>query len=81
LAINTAADEFVVAGAGFSLRFAAASPGPRIARIAWIDEGRFVDGKWVPGRRLNGDENGGGTRMMFRGSGPAIQKIKMYRHD
>lgn len=81
LIINTAPDEFLVAGSGFTLRFAADSPGPQTARIASIDEGRFMNGKWVPGRRLNGDENGGGTAMFFRGSRPSIQVIKLYRHD
>lgn len=81
LIINTAPDEYLVAGLGFSLRFTANSPGPRIARIGYIDEGRFIEGKWVPGRRLNGDENGGGASMNFRGARPAIQKIKLYRHD
>jgi hypothetical protein len=81
LIINTAPDEYLVAGLGFTLRFAADSPGPRIARIGYIDEGRFIDGQWAPGRRLNGDENGGGVAMYFRGARPTIQKIKLYRHD
>jgi hypothetical protein len=36
---------------------------------------------WIPGRRINGDENGGGTRMQLRGQGIAIQKIKLYRYE
>jgi hypothetical protein len=80
LVIATAPDEYLVAGTGFTVRFAAESPGPKIARIASIEEGRFADGKWIPGRRLNGDENGGGVRMMF-GSRLGIQRIQLYRHD
>jgi len=81
LVINTGPDEYLLVGAGFEVRFATNSPGPRIARIGYIDEGRFVNGKWVPERRLNGDENGGGAGPYFRGSRPSIQKIKLYRHD
>ena len=36
------------------------APGTDVAGVATlgsIDEGTFVDGKWVRGRRLNGDEN------------------------
>ncbi len=79
LAICTGPDEYLIAGTGFTVRFAAESPGPKVARIGHIDEGHFVDGKWVPGRRLNGDEDGGGTHMTFGRLG--IQRITLYRHD
>jgi hypothetical protein len=81
LVINTGRDEYLVVGSGFTVRFAANSPGPRIGRIGYIDEGSFADDKWIPGRRLNGDENGGGARMYFPAGRPMIQKIKLYRHD
>ncbi len=80
LVIATGSDEYLVAGTGFTVRFAAESSGPKIARIASIDEGHFVDGKWIAGRRLNGDENGGGVRMVL-GNRLGIQRIKLYRHD
>lgn len=38
-------------------------------------------GRWVPRRRLNGDENGGGYRMYLMPGRPAIQRITLYRHD
>jgi hypothetical protein len=81
LIINVAPDEYVIAGQGFSLTFAPDTPGPRIAGIGTIDEGRYENGAWIPGRRINGDENGGGTRMQMRGQGIQIQKIKLYRYE
>ena len=30
-----------------------------------VDEGTFVDGRWVAGRRLNGDETGRGNSWRF----------------
>jgi hypothetical protein len=81
LIIHTAPDEFLFVGTGLSITFAADSPGPKIARIGTVDEGRFEQGIWVPGRRLNGDETGGGTRVMLRGPGLTIQKVRLYRHD
>jgi len=56
LVVNTAPDEFLFIGANGDPGFAVDSPGlPRVA-ISAKDEGRYEKGKWVPGRRLNGDE-------------------------
>lgn len=81
LIVNTAPDEFVIAGQGFSLTFAPDTPGPKIAGIGFIDEGRFESGVWRAGRRINGDENGGGTRMRMAGRGIEIQRIRLYRYE
>jgi hypothetical protein len=40
-----------------------------------------VNGKWIPGRRMNGDENNGGYKLRLPPGKPGIQKIKLYRHD
>jgi hypothetical protein len=56
LVIATAPDTFVMAGMNYSIRFASRRDKP--GNTAWlaIEEGTFRDGKWIPGRRLNGDE-------------------------
>jgi len=77
----TGADEFFVAGAGLAVHFAARTPGPAQTGILSIDEGQFVGGKWVAGRRLNGDENAGGWRLQLHGSWPGIQRIRLYRYE
>ena len=59
------------------------APGPRVwqADILSVEEGTFHDGVWVPRRLLNGDETNGNNYLIFRGSTPTIQKVKLYRHD
>jgi hypothetical protein len=58
LILQTSADEFYIVGINVSFSFASKKSDAK-GRILTdtIEEGTFVDGKWVPGRRLNGDEN------------------------
>ena len=49
-------DEFAVVGTGFSLQVNALPGRPGHVEVLSCDEGRFVNGEWVAGRRLNGDE-------------------------
>ena len=58
LILQTSPDEFYIVGINVSFSFAPKNPGTqgRVHTDA-IEEGTFVDGRWVPGRRLNGDEN------------------------
>ena len=58
LILQTSPDEFYIVGINVSFSFAPKNPVTqgRILTDA-IEEGTFVDGQWVPGRRLNGDEN------------------------
>jgi len=53
LLINTGAYQFLIVGRGITVRFSA--PGTR-AEIDSAQEGVFSEGRWVPGRTLNGDE-------------------------
>lgn len=45
--------EFFLVGQDFMVDFARSG---KLAEIDFVEEGRFKDGKWIPGRRLNGDE-------------------------
>ena len=81
LAVQTAPDEFVVAGENFSLTAAPETPGPRMAGFGSIDEGRYEHGTWIPGRRLNGDESAGGSRASIQGAGLGVLKIRLYRYE
>ena len=49
-------DEFYAAGNGVSVTFTPVTPGPPQAGLATVEEGVFVHGRWVPGRRLAGDD-------------------------
>jgi hypothetical protein len=70
-------DEFLGAGKGFRVAITART-GQR-AGIASVDEGTFQDGKWIPGRRLNGDENDQGQGWRFSSRQLSIEKLKLYR--
>jgi hypothetical protein len=77
LVIATAPDEFFIVGSGMMVTFAPDSPGPRIAEIGSIDEGRFENGRWAAGRRLNGDEG----RIVLRGGSVGLLRVRLYRRD
>ena len=82
--INVGPDEYIVAGSGpVDVTFSPNSPGDPIVGVLSIDEGKFVDGRWVPGRRLNGDENGSGKYVRLNGGvlpNGAIQRVRLYRY-
>jgi beta-galactosidase GanA len=79
LIMTTGTDEFLGVGKGFRASFTVAS-GPNVG-IASVDEGRFEEGKWVPSRRLNGDENDQGSFWRFDPRGLHTEKVKLYRFD
>jgi hypothetical protein len=74
-------DEFLAAGRGLTISFSPNTPGPSIAGLATVEEGTFVDGRWMPGRRLNGDETLSGKGMRIPGDGYSIQRVKLYRYQ
>lgn len=56
LIIEIAPDDYVVAGAGFSVNFRKLQGPPGDAEMLSLEEGTFNGEQWVPSRRLNGDE-------------------------
>jgi hypothetical protein len=75
--IATGADEFYMAGNGLTITFSPATPGPPLAGLATVEEGRFVDGRWVRGRVLAGDDTGQGNSISLR---DAILRVTVYRY-
>ncbi len=84
LCLRVGADEYIVLGnANAVVTFAPASTEMPIAGIATIDEEVFRGGKWMMGRRLNGDENGQGQVLRIpaaREPAAAIFHVKLYRY-
>jgi len=78
--IQLGPDEYLMAGRGLTVAFTPNTPGPPIAGLARVDEGVFVSGKWVAGRRLNGDEILSGKGLRLRGDYYVIQHVKLYRY-
>ena len=73
-------DELYVGGSGIVITFKPSAPGYRAGILA-VDEGRFVNGKWEPGRRLNGDEDHQGRHLRIPTLQYGIQRVKLYRYD
>ncbi len=74
-------DEFIGVGAGFGVTFKPKTPGPSQAGLAGVDEGTYREGKWVPGRRLNGDEDDQGRAWRFSPDAPKIERCTVYRYQ
>ena len=67
-------EDYLVAGSGITVTF-----GPRIG-LDTVEEGKFVDGKWVAGRKLNGDETHQGRHVRLPPGQFGIQKMRLYRY-
>lgn len=74
-------DEFLIAGSGIIITFAVRGGDGVIAGIGIMEEGRFVDGKWSPGRRMNGDQSHQGRHMHLPGDSFSMQKVKLYKYQ
>ena len=81
IVIATGDGQYLGAGSGFRVMFKPIGPGPSHGGIGSIEEGRFVDGKWIPDRRLNGDESDQGWSWRFSSFGSTVEKCQAYRYD
>ena len=72
-------DEFIGAGTGFRVIFKSANPGSAKVGVGTVDEGVYRDGKWIKGRRLNGDEDDQGRAWRFSPWALQIERCTTYR--
>ena len=81
LTIQTGDQEFWFAGQGITVTFQGADGGPPKVGIDVAEEGVFDrEGKWVAGRRLNGDQTHQGRHIRLPPGAPQIQRVKFYRY-
>jgi hypothetical protein len=93
IVIAAGQDEFWVSGYDVQVTFLPKTPGPPIAGLAKVEEGRFENGAWVVTRLLAGDDcvleydqakaaaaNQSGSGLRFMDDGPGIQHVKLYRY-
>jgi hypothetical protein len=91
--IQTGPDEYFAAGFGVSVAFSPNTPDLPFAGLDTVEEGVFVNGRWVPGRRLAGDETiegdclelqwprkGEAPSLQSRISRENIQRFTLYRY-
>ena len=75
-------EEFIGAGAGFRVIFKSSASSTGRLGIGTVDEGRYRDGQWVRGRRLNGDDTDQGRAWRFsQWGGPVIQHCTVYHFE
>ena len=73
-------DEFYVAGRGLVVTFAASEGDGTQVGIGSLDAGKFVDGRWMPGLRMNGDQSHQGRHLDLPGNTYSIQKVRLYKY-
>ncbi len=72
-------DEFYMGGGGFRIAFIPNTPGPATVGLGIVQEGKFVDGKWVIVRQLGGDDIGQGEILTLRPN--TILRVVVYRYE
>ncbi|HEX4342064.1 MAG TPA: DUF5597 domain-containing protein, partial [Verrucomicrobiae bacterium] len=80
LIISLSTNEFLVAGGGMVITFESNSPQKPMAGILSIDEEHFVNGRWIPERRLNGDEDHQGRHLSLAPGECGVQLLKLYSY-
>jgi hypothetical protein len=80
LFIQLGPDDYAIVGRSMSVYFESATDPTQSVGLATVDDGQYVDGRWIPGRRLNGDETPDWRALWFPGDRYTIQKIKLYRY-
>jgi len=80
LFIQLGPDDYVIVGRSINVYFESATDTTQSVGLVSSDEGQYVEGRWVPGRRLNGDETPDWRALWFPGDRYSIQKVKLYRY-
>jgi beta-galactosidase GanA len=80
LFISTGPDSYIIAGRNLTVYFTSATNELEKVGLATVEEGVYQDGRWVPGRRLNGDETPEWKALRFRSDNYSIQHVKLYRY-
>ncbi len=80
LIIEERPGEFIIAGTGVVITFRVATKPDRSAGILWAEEGAYKDGKWLPGRRMNGDQDHQGRHIRVAVGDWSIQRVKLYQY-
>lgn len=78
--IRSNEDEYIIAGTGIVITVAPADKTLPLAGILEAEEGIYREGKWIPGRRLNGDQTHQGRHIRIPMGTWGIQRIKLYRY-
>jgi len=78
LVIALGPDDYLFAGTGLTITFESPGSADPLVGLLTVDEGKYVNGQWVAGRRLNGDQTHQGRHVRLGSFG--IQRVKLYRY-
>jgi hypothetical protein len=79
LVIETAPDEFLVAGCGLTVAITRdPDTDSRVAGIASIEQVAKQNGQWTTERRLNGDQSNQGRQLMLDAHEMRVYRVKLY---
>lgn len=78
--IQTDENDFIIAGTGVVVTFTVNNASNISVGILQADEGIYKDGNWIPGRRMNGDQDHQGRHIRIRVGDWNIQKVKLYQY-
>ncbi len=80
LFISTGPDDYVIVGRAMNVYFSSATAPSDNVGLGTVEEGVYTEGRWVPGRRLNGDETPEWKGLRFPAETYGIQHVKLYRY-
>jgi hypothetical protein len=73
-------NDFIIAGTGVVVTFTVNNTDNKSAGILQAEEGIYKDRKWIPGRRMNGDQDQQGRHIRIPVGDWNIQKVKLYQY-
>ena len=73
-------NSFIIAGTGVVVTFAVNDSSNISAGILQADEGKYVNGEWIAGRRMNGDQDHQGRHIRIPVGEWNIQKVTLYQY-
>ncbi len=76
--IQTGPEDYLIAGQGITVTFEPVGEGSAGIDKAW--EGRFENGRWIPGRLLNGDQTHQGRHIALYPGEWKIQQVRLYTY-
>jgi beta-galactosidase GanA len=72
-------EDYLLAGEGVTVTVEPADGKGRLG-FERVEEGRYQDGQWLPGRRLNGDQTHQGRHVRLPPGEVSLQKFRLYRY-
>ncbi|HXS56408.1 MAG TPA: DUF5597 domain-containing protein, partial [Hanamia sp.] len=73
-------NDFIIAGTGIVITFEVNNKNDKSVGILQADEGMYINGKWISGRRMNGDQDHQGRHIRIPVGEWSIQKVKLYQY-